>query len=746
VLRTGTEGRREVALTAARGLSARQRAVPAAAEAAVMVLPALVAGPAAGSALLAGLRLAGAPGGFGDQVSAPWWPSVACAALVAVSFVVSTAARGRAHPEGRRSLGGLYDRGFDVVLAAVAVLGCTQLLRYGSAPAQGQGVDALLVVVPALTAVAGTALLVRTLPLITGRLRRSLDRGRGLVLPVAASMADQRPLRSAGTVFVVGLAVTIGALAATYATAWSASQQDQADFAVGADLRATGTPVRATAQLQRLAGTSATTAVSRRTASIDGTTAGVLAVDSAAAPHLVRWREDLRRAPLTELLADIAPTSSLPEGLALPPSTERLTVVATAAATGGFRATVHVVPVLRDGLGLLHRLDDARFTTGDGPQRLTVEAGGPLGDGWTLQALELVYAPPRDVRRGEAIPTLTVDVATVTAVGADASEQLAASGGWASTSRLGPLARPRVSAAGSNEDALLRVVTSTGAGAAKATVVVRPPGYGAPSTSAGAAPLPVLANAAFAQQSGAEVGDVVEAELAGTRLEVLVAARAQEIPTAADGPYLLTDLAALSERLYAQAGAVTPAQELWASSAPGQDAAAAAAIGAALPQARVSVRQDVVAGLRADPLGSAGVGAAALGAVVAAVLALVGFASGAASVARERARELAFLEALGATPRQSAQVLATELGIAAAAALAAGLALGVVAARAVVPSVLLDRDAAVPFPAVQVPVPWLLLGLLAVAFVVPLALAAGGALIAVRRRGAAAPLRIGGAA
>ncbi|NED37953.1 FtsX-like permease family protein, partial [Streptomyces sp. SID8499] len=92
-------------------------------------------------------------------------------------------------------------------------------------------------------------------------------------------------------------------------------------------------------------------------------------------------------------------------------------------------------------------------------------------------------------------------------------------------------------------------------------------------------------------------------------------------------------------------------------------------------------------------------------AVVAALLAALGFAVNAAGALRERDAEFAVLRALGAPRRQLARMLAAEQGVLVAVALAAGVALGSVLARAVIPLIVLTGQAAKPVPDVLVDLP-----------------------------------------
>jgi ABC-type antimicrobial peptide transport system permease subunit len=143
--------------------------------------------------------------------------------------------------------------------------------------------------------------------------------------------------------------------------------------------------------------------------------------------------------------------------------------------------------------------------------------------------------------------------------------------------------------------------------------------------------------------------------------------------------------------------------------------------------------------LLANPLGAAPQLAMLAIAAAAVILAAAGFAV-AAATAGERARDLALLAALGATRRQLTRLLCLEqaaLGIPAA---VAGLVLGGVLARLVVPAVTLTATGAHPQPAVLVQVP--LAVPIAVALVtaaVPVAIAALGP---ARRAGLAARTRL----
>jgi predicted lysophospholipase L1 biosynthesis ABC-type transport system permease subunit len=160
---------------------------------------------------------------------------------------------------------------------------------------------------------------------------------------------------------------------------------------------------------------------------------------------------------------------------------------------------------------------------------------------------------------------------------------------------------------------------------------------------------------------------------------------------------------------------------------------------AGIPGAVLTDRAAVASSLLASPLAAAPQLAMLAIAAAAIILAAAGFLVSAAT-ARERARDLALLAALGATRRQLTSVLCLEQAVLAVPAAAAGLLLGWVLARLVVPAVTLTAAGVHPVPSVLVQVP------LAVPSAIALAIAAVPVLIAAigtgRRAGLIARTRV----
>ncbi|MER5667961.1 FtsX-like permease family protein, partial [Streptomyces mirabilis] len=150
-------------------------------------------------------------------------------------------------------------------------------------------------------------------------------------------------------------------------------------------------------------------------------------------------------------------------------------------------------------------------------------------------------------------------------------------------------------------------------------------------------------------------------------------------------------------------------------------------------------RDEAADRLLGDPLGAGPRAALLAVAVAAAALAAGGFAVGTAGSRRERSAEFAVLRALGAGRRELARLVAVEQGLLIGAGLLAGLGLGTVLTRAVVPLIVLTPGAARPVPRVLVELPVSQVALLLVGVAaLPLLISAA---TAVRRADPAVALR-----
>ena len=260
-----------------------------------------------------------------------------------------------------------------------------------------------------------------------------------------------------------------------------------------------------------------------------------------------------------------------------------------------------------------------------------------------------------------------------------------------------------------------------------------------------------VATRGFLRAAGAEAGDSIDVTLAGEPLRARIVRSVEALPTtgtgtgpegtSADGGALLLDLRAVDAVLAQRASAPLTPTEWWVSAAPGKAADIAAALRARpdLEPDQVLVRDETAAALLRDPLGAGPRSAPPAGAGAAAALAAGGFAVSAAGARRERYTEFAVLRALGAPRRDLARLVATEQSLLVGAGLLAGLGLGTVLTRAVVPLIVLTSDAARPVPHVLVELPVPRVALLLAGVAAPLLLITAAS--ALRRAEPAVALR-----
>jgi predicted lysophospholipase L1 biosynthesis ABC-type transport system permease subunit len=164
------------------------------------------------------------------------------------------------------------------------------------------------------------------------------------------------------------------------------------------------------------------------------------------------------------------------------------------------------------------------------------------------------------------------------------------------------------------------------------------------------------------------------------------------------GGGLIVDQTRLQQALAAVGAQPEPVAEWWLST----DRAAPPT---GLPAgAAVTDRAALASSLLANPLAAAPQLAMLAIAAAAVILAAAGFAV-AAATAGERSRDIALLATLGATRRQLTRLLCLEQVVLGVPAAAAGLLLGTVLARLVVPAVTLTATGGHPLPSVLVRIP-----------------------------------------
>ncbi|HET6212765.1 MAG TPA: FtsX-like permease family protein, partial [Micromonosporaceae bacterium] len=362
--------RGELSLLRARGAAGTQLARLALGEALLVVTPAALLGAPLGGALLRlgdvwstghGLRLAAVAG----NGAIGWMIALAAAAGCAAALVLPAARRGGSwvaeqQRRPRPSRWTTVQRaGVDAALVAVAVLAWLQLRQYAGPLTRVGGsldIDPLLVAAPVVGVLAATAVSLRLLPAATRVGVGAAQRRDSHATLLGMWHADRRP--HAGPVLLLVLAVAASALASCVAASWQRSQRDQAAHAVGTDLRLT----RAGGEQLQLStgdlagpGVRAASTAYRTKLNAGNESAELIAIDTAAAPDVVRLRGDLAEPDALRRLAAARP--AVP-GQVLPAGTRRLTghigYVARVRNNVGEAVPGVLTAILDDGSGTLY--------------------------------------------------------------------------------------------------------------------------------------------------------------------------------------------------------------------------------------------------------------------------------------------------------------------------------------------------------------------------------------------------------
>ncbi|MEU2443128.1 ABC transporter permease [Streptomyces althioticus] len=750
----------ETRLLRARGASRPRVARLAALEALLLAVPAalcapLLAGPLtrllAGRGALAriGLHLDASVTSVASQGTV-WLVSVGvalgCALAVTLPALATPYAPGRAKP-----LPGAVRAGGDLGLLAVAGVAYWQLSRRpAGAVGEDLGVDPLLVAAPALALLAGTVLTLRLLPLPARLAELRASRSRGLSGALAGWQLARRPMRGAGPVLLLVLAVALGMLAVGQGSSWERSQDDQADFRAGAQLRvlSNGTegPGRGAAHAA-VPGVRSASPASRTTVSLSaGRQATVLALDTEGAAGTLLMRPDLADVPVRTALSGLAPKGAT-AGVRIPAGTARLALSASLRGTDAATVTATV----EDAHGTPYSLTFGELLQDGRPHDLVVDldavAGGPAGPltltGFRLDLPQPV-GPPERCRLALTALTATDTAGRDRALPLSARWRPSLVGDGPDTADGAAAARPRMAAgAPATVDFTATPLPPDMAWlpTAALTLDLRVP----------QPPVPVVEGVAtdrYLESTGARIGQRLSVQLGGGSVPVRIARAVRALPTTPsdgaddDGGALLLDLASVNRALQAAKGGAVLPNEWWLATEPDASSQVAAAALRQRPDidpSRVVVRDEIAERLRDDPFGAGPGNAFAAAAFAAAALTAVGFAVSAAGSLRERSAEFGVLRALGASRRRLARVVLVEHAVLVGTALAVGVLLGAVLARAVIPLVMLTAEATRPLPGVLVVLPPLrVTALLAAVAAVPLVITA---VLALRRVDAVSSLR-----
>lgn len=747
-----TERAGETDLLRARGGSRGRVTALAAIEALLIAAPAAICAP-----LLAGplTELLADRGGLtdlgldlgGGATGTVWLVAVAtalgCALAVVAPALTATSARA-----GRTAaLPGPVRAGADIALLAIAGVAYWQLDRQtggsGSGALSGDrsgslGIDPLLVAAPALALLAGTVLTLRLLPPAAKLAERRAAGGRGLPAALAGWQFSRRPLRGAGPVLLLVLAVAMGMLAIGQAASWDRSQQDQADFESGADIRVTGGRIGDVARAGEYTGIPGIRAAApgyRTTEEVSGNRqVTVLALDTANAADGLLLREDLSDDGARGVLAALAPPKLPHVGLRLPEKTKQVSIDLRIDVKGAPRgaspskAEPLVTAVLEDRFGIPYRVLLGPVPA-DGRSHTVPLDVGPDGGlsftGFEVDQLEPVGAAERQELTVEAVRAVDTKGTTRTV-----PLTSAATGTW--------LGEQNAGAGTDNETFPLNTVGSARSPLSVSYDVSAAPDFGDGWVDPGTvnvlikakrprapAVLKAVATDAYLKAAGAKVGQKITVTLNGESVDATIVQSVRKLPTTGpdaggpppdrdekeradrDGGALLFDLRAVNQRFAQRDVSGLYPGEWWLSAAPGKSAQAAEAVLARPDQdpGQVHVRDKAAEALVGDPLGAGPRSALLAVAVVAAALAAVGFGVSAVGSRRERGAEFAVLRAIGAPGKQLARMIAAEQTVLIAIGTLVGLAIGAVLTRAVVPLIVLTGQATQPVPGVLVELP-----------------------------------------
>ncbi|MFI9149726.1 FtsX-like permease family protein [Streptomyces sp. NPDC053367] len=750
----------ETRLLRARGASRARVAGHAALEALLLAVPAVVAAPLlagpltgllAGQGALAriGLRLDGPGRGDPDVWLVAGGTALGCALAVTLPALTAQgfrAGRARALPAPLRA-------GADLALLVVAAVAYWQLDQQDSGAVTDDssgtlGVDPLLVAAPALALLAGTVLTLRLLPPLARLAERRAAGGRGVAAALAGWQLSRRPMRGAGPVLLLVLAIALGMMAIGQGASWERSQDDQADFRAGAPIRVLAAGDAELGRTDAYAGAPHVTGVApavRQTQTLSGNrSATVLALDTAQAADAMLLRPDLAPEPVRPLLSGLGPEHE-PAGPTVPAGTTRLRLALSLAARPDSGTRADVTVALVDGHGIPYQLPASAALPCDG-RRHTVPVDLPaVPAGVRLTGLELAMPQPMGVSEQHR-----VTLRGITAESADGTVRpVEPPSSWTATTStdeedpfpdsLTVPTQPDVTS-----ERPFTVEYGTGHTPAEEFVLPYTLTVRLAVAQPGTPDLTAVATDGYLTATGARTGDEVDLTFGGETLPVRIVAAVRALPTTPDdhdGAAILVDLRSVDQALAELDSGIVPT-EWWLTSDSPRETAAALRARPDLDPAQVLVRDEIAAELRDDPFG-AGPGAAfAAAAIVAAALAAVGFAVSAAGSLRERDAEFAVLRALGASRRRLARAIAAEQGVLVGLALLAGAALGAVLARAVIPLIVLTAQATRPVPELRVELPPGRVALLLAAVVVtPLLVTA---VLALRRADPATALRQGG--
>ncbi|PJI94676.1 FtsX-like permease family protein [Luteimicrobium subarcticum] len=654
--------------------------------------------------------------------------------------------------------GGLARTGADLALVVLAAIALVQLRTYRTpAPGGVDGIgslDPVLVVTPALVLLAGGVLALRLLPHVARLWERAAARSRALVGPLAAWEVARRPGRAAGAMLLLTLVVGGGTFAQSFLATWHGSQLDQSDLAVGTDVRvvsAARTPLAASATVSSAPHVRRAAAVTDRSVTVGSPWATssfvqeqLVAVDTTHADDLLRGRTDA--AGWSRSTAALHPTTAL-QGVPLPGAPTDLVLDLTSSSTPALAGGLFVSLVVQDAHGGLTSVD-LRTQEIDGTASDVVVPLGSAAAGSTLVGVKVAVMPTAAdeitlARTADGLGLdLTVSNLRVVPSGGDATDAAPVpldSVDWTARGLTGPITGPdagsSVTHVAHDGDAL-RLSESVDAVRARSSGM----GLFAVTTPAATSSGPVLVTPGLLSSVGSKVGDQLTVDLGDATVDVTVAGTVDHLPGEPGTDGILADSTTLA-RAYLLAGGTASLTDEWWLQVPDADADAVAAdlvdVGAATT--RVAAREDATVG----PLHVGVVAALWIVTVAGVGLAVAGLALSATFSVRTRRLELARLQAVGASRRGLVRSVLTEYAVLGSLGVVAGLALGALLGRVIVPLVTVSASGGPPVPSVLLHAAWTTQLRLLVVLVVLVGVTVATTTNALLRRASGELLRLG---
>ncbi|WP_349899603.1 ABC transporter permease [Parafrigoribacterium soli] len=684
----------------------------------------------------------------------------------------------------RRS-SGLMRSGLDLGLVALAVVVYWQLQSYRSPVdlSASLGVDPVLVAGPAVMLVAGGLVAVRLIPLASRLLERFGRRSRGAVVTLGVWEISRRTQKITAAVLLLTLALSVGTFSQTFLATWRQSQTDQAALVIGAPVRVPSDGALGAAELPLLVdgARGKPQPVIRRLGAVapagsysdgnpsTGSSTAILGLTPADRALIARGR--LGSEGGTTISTALAKTPAPVDGIPLPGNAVGVGVTVRAGDDTAPLAntTVGVTAMLQDAHGQFTTLDLGGVAADGQPHPLegllrAPAKGAAFATPFTLVGLQSSVAQagssepaPDDASldTGFSIKLVFKDVSALqpAAQGADAEAPLprvALHRGGIVWNARNPDPFDQAPKLTEDQDgwpiAIDAVLpTSHNSGAAHLVLTSWNP----------AISIPAVISRSIADRLHVSRGMTLELELPGTHLVVSVAGIAPLVPgsmsgiqpdVAPDGAggqpdTIVVDHAALSRVLLASGMAGPFVDEWWIDVAPGQGEAYLQAHPTRAGLAPAECSEVRAEQLQQDPMRVSAQAALWLAILGAGLLAIAGFAVHTSASLRSRRTELAQLRAIGLSRRMLVGLVGAEAVMVSLVSSVIGIGLGVLLGWLVGPLIAVSPSGAPTLPSVQVIVPWLGIGLLALIILAVVALAVVGIARAQRTADPASILR-----